>query len=694
MATFMLLATTTPSSLASEADDSNPFFSRYGTPYETPAFDRITIEHFMPAFRKGMEAQKKEIQALVEDRSLPTFANTIVALDRSGMLLSKVNAVFGALRSANTNDWMDSLATAVTPLLTAHRNDISLNEELFHRIRAVHEKRGELALTTEDAKLLDNTFRDFVRGGANLGPEAKQRLRAINEELSALSLRFSQNLLKETNSYRLIVERQEDLAGLPPAVIQSAAALGEKAGMSGKWVFTVQKPSLIPFLQYAQNRSLREKLFKAYINRGDNNNPNDNKRILARIAALRVARARLLGYRTHAEYVIEENMAKTPAAVNDLLQRVWQPALKVAQKERDAMQAMIRHEGGTFTLQAWDWWYYAEKVKKAEYDVDENALRPYFRMENVRQGVFDVAGKLFGIRFVPRPDIPRYADDVDVFEVQRFDGSHVGILYTDYFPRPGKSPGAWMGSFRGRERIGDTVVTPVVYNVGNFSRPAGDTPALLTLDEVETLFHEFGHGLFGLLSGRSYRNLPLPRDGVELPSQIMENWALVPEVLRSYARHYKTQEPIPEEVIEKIKKSQKFNQGFATVEYVAAALLDMDWHSLTDTAEVDANAFERRTCDRIRLMPEIAPRYRSSNFGHIFSGGYSAGYYNYLWAEVLDADAFEAFKEHGLFDRKTAESFRKNILELGGTEDLMLLYERFRGRKPSVEPLMKKRGLL
>jgi peptidyl-dipeptidase Dcp len=561
-------------------------------------------------------------------------------------------------------------------------------------VKAVYERREDLTLSPEQSKLLENTYRDFVRGGANLDSTAKKRLRAINEELSMLSLRFSQNLLKETNSYRLVIDRKEDLAGLPAGAVQSAAELARKTNLSDKWVFTLQKPSLIPFLQYAQNRALREKIFKAYINRGDNGNTSDNKEIIERIASLRVVRAQLLGYKTHADYVLEENMAKQPQAVYDFLQKVWQPALRVAEKERDALQAMIRNEGGTFPLQAWDWWYYAEKVKKAEYDVEENALRPYFRMENVRQGAFDVAGKLYGIRFVERLDIPRYADDVQVFEVQRKDGSHVGIIYTDYYPRAGKGPGAWMGSFRAHERIEDTVVTPVVYNVGNFSRPAGDTPALLTLDEVETLFHEFGHALFGLLSGRSYRGLSLPRDGIELPSQIMENWAFEPEVLRSYARHYQTGEQIPEELIAKINKSETFNQGFATVEYVAASLLDMDWHTLTDTTQVNATAFEQASMNRMHIIPEIVSRYRSPNFAHIFSSGYSAGYYSYLWAEVLDADAFEAFKDRGLFDRATAEAFRKNILDQGGTEEMMVLYERFRGKKPSVEPLMKKRGLL
>jgi peptidyl-dipeptidase Dcp len=672
----------------------NPFLSPYGTPFETPPFQRIRLEHYLPAFRQGMEAQKSEISAIVNAAAPADFTNTILALDRSGRLLGRVSGVFGAIRGANTTDQLDSLASVVTPLLTAHRNDISLNEKLFQRVKAVYEHRKEARLAAEDSMLLENTYKDFVRGGANLSAEGKVRLRAMNQELSMLSLKFGQNLLKETNGYRLVVERKEDLAGLPPAVVSGAADMAKRVGLAGKWIFTLQKPSLIPFLQYAQNRALREKLFNAYIKRGDNGNASDNKDILSRIALLRVERAQLLGYPTHADFVLAENMAKNPGNVYEFLQKLWGPSLKVAARERDAMQALIGKEGETFQLKPWDWWYYAEKVKKAQYDLDEDQLRPYFQMENVRQGAFDVASRLYGIRFVERKDIPCYADDVQSFEVLNSDGSHIGVLFTDYYPRGGKGPGAWMGSFRQHERIGDSVVTPVVYNVGNFSRPAGNVPGLLSLDEVETLFHEFGHALYGLLSGRSHRNLGLPRDASELPSQIMEHWAFEPEVLRSYARNYATGTPIPDALIEKIGKTRTFNQGFATVEYLAASFLDMDWHTLRDTVRVDPAEFEARTFAQLGLIPEIVSRYRSPYFSHIFSGGYSAGYYSYIWAEVLDADAFEAFKEKGLFDQATARLFRRNILERGGTEDPMTLYERFRGKKPSIEPLLKQRGLL
>ena len=672
----------------------NPFFTEYSTPFKTPPFALIKFEHYMPAFIKGMEEQKKEIDAIVNNPDAPTFQNTIEAVERTGALLDKVNVVFGSLRGANTTDELQKIATEVTPLLSKHRDDINLNEKLFQRVKAVYDKRKTARLSAEQLRLLENSYKDFVRGGANLAGAKKERFRKINEEMSMIRLRFEENVLKETNNFKLIVERKEDLAGLPQSAVDGAAEAAKRATLEGKWVFTVQKPSMLPFLQYAENRALREKLFKGYVMRCDQGNQYDNKEIIAKIAALRVERARVLGYKTHADFVLEMNMAKNPKAVYEFLNKIWKPALKVARQERDAMQAMIKSEGKDFKLEAWDWWYYAEKIRKAKYDLDENELRPYFLLDNVRKGAFDVAGKLYGIEFIERKDIPTYSDEVTVFEVKRKDGSHVGILYTDYFPRPGKRAGAWCSSYRRQERIGDTFVTPLMYNVGNFSRPAGDRPSLLSLEETGTLFHEFGHALHGLLSNITYRGLSVPRDFVELPSQIMENWAFEPEVLKSYARHYKTGELIPQTLIDKIEKSGKFNQGFITVEYLAASFLDMDWHTLNDARLVDANAFEKKSLDKLGLIPEIVSRYRSPFFAHIFSGGYSSGYYSYIWAEVLVEDAFEAFKEKGLFDQATATSFRKNILERGGSEDAMKMYERFRGKKPTIEPLLKKRGLM
>ncbi len=672
----------------------NPLLTDYGTPFDTPPFERIRNGHFMPAFSEGMLQESKEVDAIMANREQASFHNTIEALDRSGILLDRVRNVFFTLQGANTSDEIQQIANEVTPLLTKHRDDIILNDALFRRVKGVYDQRASLKLSDEQGRLLEETYKSFVRGGANLSAGQKKRFREINEELSTLSLKFEENVLKETNAFRLVIDKKDDLAGLPPAVVDGAAETARRYGLDGKWVFTVHKPSMIPFLQYAQNRSLREKLYTAYVMRGDHNNEYDNKKIVSHIAALRVERANLLGYKTYADFVLEQNMAKTPAAVYDFLYKLWEPALKNAGKERDDMQEMIRSEGGTFALAPWDWWCYAEKVRKARYDLDENELRPYFVLDNVRKGAFEVARRLYGLQFVERKDISVYSDDVTVFEVKREDGSHVGILYTDYFPRAGKQAGAWCGGFRGQERRGETMITPLVTNVGNFSKPAGDTPALLSPDEVRTLFHEFGHALNALLQNQTYRTLSVPVDFVELPSQIMENWAFEPEVLRLYARHFQTGEVIPASLAEKITRSDKFNQGFMTVEYLAASLLDMDWHTLSKTEPVDANSFENQSFQKMRLIPEIVSRYRSPYFAHIWSSGYSAGYYSYIWAAVLDADAFEAFREHGLFDRATAKAFEENVLAKGATDEAMKQYVKFRGKKPSIEPLLKRRGLM
>ena len=559
-----------------------------------------------------------------------------------------------------------------------------------------HDQKDSLDLNAEQSMLLEKFYKGFVRSGANLDDDGKARLREINKEMSLLTLQFGENILKEDNAFELVIEKEEDLAGLPDAVIKGAAEAAQGLGHEGKWVFTLHKPSMIPFLQYSEKRDLREKIFKAYINRGNNDNELDNKANATRLAALRVERAKLLGYDTHAHFVLEENMAKVPKNVYDLLYQLWEPALKMAKKEVKELQKMIDNEGKDFKLKPWDWWYYAEKLKKAKYDLDEEMLRPFFKLENVIQGVFDVANKLWGIQFVERFDIPKYHEDVKIFEVQEADGTHIGILYTDYFPRASKRGGAWMNSFRKQSKKNGKMVTPVICNVGNFSKPTGDKPSLISFEEVTTLFHEFGHALHGLLSNCTYRRLSgtsVSRDFVELPSQIMENWAKHPEVIKTYAKHYETGEPIPQELVDKITKASLFNMGFITVEYLAASFLDMDWHTLTEAEEQDCFEFEDKSLNKIGLIPEIVVRYRSPYFNHIFAGGYSSGYYSYIWAEVLDSDAFEAFKETSLFDQDTAQSYRKNILEAGGTEDPMTLYKRFRGAEPSVEPLLKKRGL-
>ena len=671
----------------------NPFFQEYKAPFQAPPLDQIKNEHYMPAFAKGMEVQKQEIHAILTNPQPATFQNTLEALDQTGDLLGRVSAVFFSIQSANTNDEIQKIASDVTPLLTKHQDDIYLNEKLFARIKTVYDQRGKLGLTTEQAKLLDDYYANFVRGGVNLPPEKKERFRKLNEELSLLQLKFDENVLKETNAFKLVVDKKEDLAGLPQTNVDAAADAAEKAGMPGKWIFTVKKPSIIPFLQYAKNRDLREKLFKAYIMRGDNNNEFDNKENASKIAALRVERSNILGYKTYADFSLERTMAKAPQNVYDYLNKLWEPALANAKKERDVMQTIINKEGGTFKLQPWDWWYYAEKVRKEKYDLDENELRPYFLMENVRKGAFELAAKLYGVQFIERKDIPKYSDEVTIFDVKEKDGTHIGVLYTDYFPRPGKQGGAWCGGFRSQERRSGVMVTPLVTNVGNFSRPIGDKPSLLSQDEVRTLFHEFGHALQALFSNVTYKGLSLPGDFVELPSQVMENWAFEPEVMESYAFHYKTGELMPKPLMEKIVQTSKFNQGFITVEYLAACFLDMDWHMLTTTTPMEANAFEAKSMEKIHLIPEIVSRYRTPYFLHAFSGGYSAGYYYYIWAAVLDADAFEAFKEKGLFDQETAKAFREYVLARCTADDAMKQYEKFRGKKPSIEPLLKKRGL-
>ena len=696
---FLLLAVFIIFSSYTNSQDKNmdnPFFKEWSTPFQTPPFDEIKIDYYLPAFEECIRLQKAEVDGIINNTEKPTFVNTIEAMEKSGKLLIKVSSVFYNLNSANTNDEMQEIAKTVAPMLSKHNDDINLNEKLFARVKTIYSEKEKLNLTTDQKTVLKNYYDDFIRGGANLNNEQKEKFRKINEELSLLSLKFGENLLKETNSIGLIIENKNDLAGLPESVIQSAFELGKTKGHEGKWVFTLQKPSFIPFLQYSEKRNLREVIFKAYINRGNNNNEFDNNKILSSIAALRVERANLLGYKTHADYILEKNMAKNPETVYKFLNDLWKPALNRAKMEIDDMQKIINNEGNNFKLEAWDWWYYAEKVKKEKYDLDEEMLRPYFKLENVLQGVFDVASKLYGIKFVERNDIPTYHPDVKVIEVKEAEGKHIAILFTDYFPRDSKRSGAWMNSFRDQSNIGSNFITPIISNVGNFSKPTSDKPSLLSLDEVNTLFHEFGHALHGLLSNSVYPSVSgtsVPRDFVELPSQVMENWALAPEVLKMYARHYQTNEPMPEDLIKKIENSQLFNQGFETVEYLAASFLDMDWHALTVPEEKDVTGFEKESLNKIGLIPEIESRYQSTNFQHIFSGGYSSGYYSYIWAAVLDADAFEAFEEKGLFDHATALSFRKNILEKGGSEDPMELYKRFRGREPKVDALLKRRGL-
>lgn len=678
-------------------ETNNPFFEKYDTPFNVPDFGQIKNAHFMPAFEKGIEEHTKEIEAIVDNTEEPSFDNTVVALEESGALLTKVSNVFYNHLSSVTNDTLQYLAKEAAPKLSKHRDDIVLNATLFSRIKSVYDNRDANELNPEQAKLLDEVYKKFVRGGANLGEKDQEKLRKINEELSLLSLSFGDNLLAETNAFTLVIDNEEDLAGLSGQVIASAAETAVQKEMEGKWVFTLQKPSMIPFLQYSQKKDLREIIFKAYINRGNRDNEYDNKKILTKTATLRLERARLLGYKNHADYVLEESMAKEPRKVYDFLNKIWDAALPVAKKEAEELQKIMDGEGENAQLHPWDWWYYAEKLRQQKYELDEEMLRPYFVLENVREGVFYVADRLFGLKIEERTDIPKYHEDVQVYEVKEADGSHIGILYMDFFPRDSKRGGAWMNSYRKQYRRDGEEITPVITTNFNFTKPTGDKPALLNFEEVSTLYHEFGHALHGLLSDCYYRSLSgtsVPRDFVELPSQIMENWAAEPEVMKVYAKHYETGEIIPKELIDKLKKSKHFNQGFASVEYLSASFLDMDWHTIERTAEVNVFDFEDESSENIKMIPEIIVRYRSTYFAHIFSGGYSSGYYSYIWAEVLDADAFNAFKETGLFDQETAAKFRENILEKGGTRDPMELFKMFRGAEPSIEHMLKRKGLI
>lgn len=674
----------------------NPFFTEFDTPYGVPPFDKIKPEHYLPAFKKGMELENQEIDAIINNRAKPTFKNTIEALENTGAVLTRTSDVFYNLNSANTSEKLQNIAKEVAPLISQHKDDINLNQKLFERVKNLYDQRENLDLTVEQRTVLEKYFKDFIRGGVNLAGVKRDRFREINKELSVLELRFGENILKENNTFEMVIDKKEDLAGLTEASIKAAAEAANEKGYKGKWLFTLQKPSLIPFLKNSEKRDLREKMFKGYIMKGNNNNELDNKKILSRIVALRTEKSKLLGYETHANFILDKNMAKNPENVYNLLNKLWKPALNVAKNEVQLLQKLIKEDGKDFKLEPWDWWYYAEKLKKAKYDLDDEQLRPYFKLENVRNGAFSVAGKLYEIQFIERNDLPKYHPDVSVFEVTEEDGSHIGILYLDYFPRDSKEGGAWMNPYRKQYRKNGTNIAPIICNVCNFTKPTADKPALLTLGEVETLFHEFGHALHGLLSNCAYRKISgttVAWDFVELPSQIMENWATEPEVLRMYAKHYQTNETIPDALIEKIRNSRLFNQGFKTVEYLAASFLDMDWHTLKKIQEQDVIEFEKASMAKIGLIPEIVSRYRSTYFRHIFSGEYSAGYYSYIWAEVLDADAFSLFKTNGIFDKKTADSFRKNILAAGGSEDPMTLYKRFRGSEPKIDPLLARRGL-
>ena len=685
----------------------NPFFQEWNTPYEVPPFLDIKDEHYMPAYEQGMKENLEEIDAIVNNPEAPTFANTIEELERTGQLLSKVGRVFSNLASSNTNPKLQELQRELSPMLSAHYDKISLNEGLFNRVDAIWQNRENLDLTKEQTKLLNDTRKGFVRSGALLSEDQKERISEINSKISGLSTSFGQNLLAETNGFELILEAS-DLEGLSEGVIAAAADAAsqkmdaaesdeEKDKYKDKYVFTPHRSSMYPFLTESTRRDLREKLYNSYVMRGDNNNDKDNKEIAAQIAKLRAERAQIMGYKTHAHFILDDNMLKTPEEVYDLLYKLWKPAVKRAKVEVADMQAVADSEGHDFKVAAWDWWHYSEKVRKEKYDLDESAIKPYLSLDNVLQGVFNTTNKLWGLNFTEIFDIDLYHPDARIWEVTDKDGSHLGIFIGDYFTRSNKRGGAWMSSFKGQSNL-DGRERPIVVNVCNFPAPVGDDPALLSFDNVVTLFHEFGHAMHGTLTDVKYGSMAGtsgPRDFIELPSQLLEHWASEPQVLKSFATHYETGEPIPDELIEKLLNASKFNQGFINTEYLAASLLDMDWHTISADDELkDANKFESESMKKVGLIGEIAPRYRTTYFAHIFSGGYSSGYYSYVHAAVLDSDAFEAFKEAGdVFDPDLSSKLRSSIYSMGSTEEAMDLFVEFRGRKPVIEPLLKVRGL-
>ncbi len=694
LALLMIMVSVIFASCRQSEKNDNPLLNEFDTPFGVPPFDLIKASHFKPAYFKAFEEQKAEIKAIVNNPKEPDFNNTIKMLAYSGELLNKVGRVFGALNSANTNDSLQAINREIAPIASKHRDDINLNDTLFQRVKSVYDNKDKFKLTDEEKKLLEDTYKDFVRSGAALSPEDKEKLRKINEELSKLQVQFGQNLLAETNGFKLILDKKEDLSGLPEGVIEQAAAMAKSLNMEGKWVFTLQVPSMTPFLQYSDRRDLREKLFTGYFMKGDNDNQYDNKSIIARIARLRVERSKLLGYDSFADYALERNMAKTTEKVFEFLGQVWAAALPVAKAEAVAQQELINQEGGKFKLEPWDWWYYSEKIKKAKYDLDDEITRPYFKIDNVMEGMFYVANRLYGLTFTKRNDIPKYHPDVNTFEVTRA-GKHVGILMIDNYPRPSKRGGAWCGTFRSQRRdIKGKMIYPIVTMVTNSTLPSADKPSLLTALEAETLFHEFGHALNNLLSNITYPGSSVPRDFVELPSQIMEHWVLEPEVLKVYAKHYQTDEIIPQAIVDKLDKASKFNMGFITVEYLAASLLDMEYHALTEPVDLDIRYFENKAMAKYGLIPEIKPRYRSTYFNHIWGGGYSAGYYSYIWCEVLDSDAFQAFKETGdIFNPEVAARFEKEILSKDGSRDPLDMYIAFRGKEPGIDALLENRGL-
>jgi peptidyl-dipeptidase Dcp len=678
----------------------NPLLNQPQTPFGAPAFDQVQLKHYLPAFKEAIRLNQEEIDAIVNNEEAPTFENTIVALDRSGIVLDRVCGVFYNVLEADGNEQMDAIANEVAPILSDFQNGILLNEGLFSRIKAVYDQRESLNLNPEQLRLLTETYKSFAQNGANLPADKKARLKEINSQLAVLSLQFGQNVVAETNSpaVQRFITDEALLEGLPQSAKAAAKEEAAAAGRPDAWLFTPKRTSFTPVLQYCKNRELRKQLLIDYTTRGNHDNANDNKSVINQTMRLRLEKAQLLGYDCPANYILADCMAKDAKTVDAFLQSVWEPSLAAAKREAAELQKLLEQDLPGEKLQPWDWWYYAEKLRKAKYDLDEEAIKPYFELSNVRRGAFQLAHNLYGLNFEQLDNMPVYNKEVEVFKVTDADGSLVGILYTDYFPRAGKRPGAWMNNILPQYVDAEGVDhRPIIINVGNFNKPTKDNPSLLSMDDVETLFHEFGHALHGLMSKATYKTLSgtnTPRDFVELPSQFMENYCYEPQILKTYAFHYQTGEVMPQELIDKINAAKKFNQGFVETELLSASILDMDYHELTNCDTIDVNAFEAASMEKMHMIPEIIVRYRSTFYNHIFTTGYEAGYYSYTWAAVLDADAFAAFKETGdILNPEVAKRFR-HLLEQGGTRDAQDLYLEFRGKNADPKYLLQRKGFI
>ena len=681
---------------SNEEKPTNPLFSEYSTPYEIPPFSEITVDHLREAILKGIEEEKQELQEITENAEAPTFENTILRLDNMGALLRKAQNVFGPLSSSDSNEEFRALEKEISPLTSELSNSIYLNDKLFGRVKQLYEAREGKGYDKEQLKLLDNYYKRFVRNGANLSSADKEKLRQLNNDISMLQLQFEQNLLHETNNTFVTVDRLEDLDGLPQANIDAAAEMASKNGQAGKWMFNMQRASCNPVLQYCTNRDLRKQVYDAYYNRGNQGNAWDNNEICVRLLDLRLQKAKLMGYKDYASYALDDRMAKTSENVYGLLDQIWEPAVKKAQEELNDIRAEIRKEGKNFEPEGWDYMYYMDKAKKAKFAIDDNEIRPYLEVYSVQQGIFYVANKLYGLTFTERTDLPKYNDSTKSFEVRDKDGSLLALFYSDYFPRDGKGAGAWCTSFRGEYYENGERVVPIVVNVASLTPPNAEGYALQNVTNITTEFHEFGHALHSFMRDVKYRGTGgVERDFVEVPSQINEHWALEPEILNVYAKHYQTGEVIPMELVKKIQDSEKYGQGFATVELTAASLVDMDLHTLTEIpAGFNVMEYEQQKLKERGIPHQIFPRYRVTNFSHTMGGGYTAGYYSYLWAEVYECDAFQAYKEAGnVLDSSIAQRFRETIFTPGGIDDGMTMYRNFRGRDPKIDGLLENRGL-